>query len=196
MVIVSEKKKEIKDADWGTEEAGLKKGEIKDLLNKIGERLGYVPVREVHTGFSKVDMTWFDSDIPLVWLEKKKHMEKSIAVPKVGFEIEEKTYVRKTIRGNIDSLNSLSPNLGVLILSSLIRRYTVYNEIFEKVKDKHPNLSKEEMEKKTKGRATNHWKTSLDTFGKFAAASPNTRIVVLTDIELLNFAEGINLSEF
>lgn len=196
MSILSERRDEISEADWGTEEAGLKKGEIKDLLEKIGEELGFFPVREVHTGFSRVDMTWFGSDIPLVWLEKNKHIKKSLAVPKVGFEIEEKTYVRKTIRGDIDSLNSLSPNLGVLVLSSLIKKYTTYNEVLDKVEDKHPNLSEEEMEKKAKGRAANYWKTSLNTFGKFAAASPNTRIVILMDRELLDFAERVGLSEF
>lgn len=190
---VKRRKREIQEADWGTEEAGLKKDEIKDLLSSIGEKLGYYPVPEVNTGFSIVDLVWFDKRMPTIWLGKNKHLEKSILIPRVGFEIEEKTYGRKFVRGDIDSLNSLSPDLGVLIFSSLVKKFTTYNEKLKKVRESHPGLEDKERVAKAKEKAEWHWRTSINTFQKFAAASPNTRIVVLVDEELLDFAEKIGL---
>lgn len=190
---IEKRKKQIQEANWGTDKAGLKKQEIKDLLTSIGEQLGYKPVREVNTGFSRIDLVWFDRRLPTLWLGKNKHLEKSLVIPRVGFEIEEKTYVRKVVRGDIDSLNSLSPDLGVIVFSSLIKKYTTYNEMLKKIRNSYSDLSNDEVERKAKERTEKHWETSLNTFQKFAAASQSTRIVILEDEELLDFARKIEM---
>ncbi len=77
---------------------GLKKEEIRELLKQLGKYLGFDAIRE------------------------------SFLLPIVGFEIEEKTYVRKMIKGDIDSLNSLAPQVGCIILSRRIATVTRYNE--------------------------------------------------------------------
>ncbi len=80
---------------------GMSKEEIKDILTKIGEYYKFYVETEVHTGFSKVDLVWFDNRIKPIWLKGKKKLVKSLAIPLVGFEIEEKTDDRKIIRGDI-----------------------------------------------------------------------------------------------
>lgn len=60
-------------------------------------------------------------------------LEKSLAIPIMGFEVEEKRHERKNIRGDIDSLNSLSPQLRIIVLSDRIKTVTIYNSEEKKI---------------------------------------------------------------
>ncbi len=99
----------------------MKKEEIRELLKQLGKYLGFDAIRE------------------------------SFLLPIVGFEIEEKTYVRKMIRGDIDSLNSLAPQVGCIILSRRIATVTRYNE-------EHRNRDEKEAMEIAKKR----WDTDLE----------------------------------
>jgi hypothetical protein len=163
--------------------SGLAKQEMKELLTEMGGYYGFRVEHEVNTGFSKVDTVWFDNRIDPLWLDRKKHLEKSLAIPVAGFEIEEKSYARKTIRGDIDSLNSLSPQVGILVFSSKIRTYSLYNEHMKRYND-----SRKAMQK-----AEDYWSVAMDTFAKFSAASPKCRIVLWEDADLVSAARRLGI---
>ena len=120
---------------------GLDKKEITSILNNIGMKYGFYVDTEIHTGFSLVDVVWFDERIKPIWTRKNKRLENSLALPIVGFEIEEKTFARKTIRGDIDSLNSLSPQFGVLVLSNRIKNVTLFNQQHKNIKKKSSKIT-------------------------------------------------------
>lgn len=153
---------------------GLKKEEIRELLEELGKCLGFEVIDEVNTGFSRVDLVWFDKRIQKEIFENHKKLRDNLLLPIVGFEIEEKTYVRKMIRGDIDSLNSLAPHVGCIVLSRRIATVTRYSE------EHRRHTEKEAMEI-----AERRWKTDLETFKRYAEANPFRRIVVITDEDLI-----------
>jgi len=155
-------------------EEGLKKEKIKEILKEFGKYLGFDAIEEVDTGFSRVDLVWFDERIPKEFFEKPKKLRESFLLPIVGFEIEEKTYVRKMIRGDIDSLNSLAPQVGCIVLSRRIATVTWYNEEYR-------NHNEEEAMEIAERR----WETDLETFKRYAEANPFCRIVVITDEDVM-----------
>ena len=164
--------------------AGYSKDEIKKMLQEIGEYFGYIVEDEINTGFSKVDMVWFDNRIQPIWLQKKKFLESSLAIPIMGFEIEEKSDVRKVIRGDIDSLNSLAPSVGIIVFSDRIKNITLYNAMKKDVKSRHPNYDEEKIQSEAIRRTQSHWRTSINTFLKFTAASYRCRIVLWQEKDL------------
>ena len=159
---------------------GLKKEEIRELLEELGRCLGFDVIDEVNTGFSRVDLVWFDKRIPKEIFEKPKKLRENFLLPIVGFEIEEKTYVRKMIRGDIDSLNSLAPHVGCIVLSRRIATVTRYSE------EHRRHTEKEAMEI-----AERRWKTDLETFKRYAEANPFRRIVAITDEDVLGICEKL-----
>lgn len=161
---------------------GLKKEEIRKLLEEIGKCLGFDPIEEVDTGFSRVDLVWFDKKIPKEIFKAPKKIQQNFLLPIVGFEIEEKSYVRKVIRGDIDSLNSLAPQVGCIVVSRKIATFTRYREELKKT-----NSEKEAMEI-----VERRWATDLDTFKRYAQANyPFRRIVVLTDEDVIMIYEKL-----
>lgn len=159
---------------------GLKKEAIRGLLEELGRRLGFDVIDEVDTGFSRVDLVWLDKRIPQKIFEKPKKLRDNFLLPIMGFEIEEKTYVRKMIRGDIDSLNSLAPLIGCIVISRRIATVTRYSE------EHRGHTEKEAMEI-----AERRWKTDLETFKRYAEANPFRRIVVITDEDVLGICEKL-----
>lgn len=173
---------------------GATKESITEFLEKLSQVVGFSPIREVNTGFSKVDLVWFDRRIEPFWMTRSKHLETSLAVPVVGFEIEERSLTRKAIRGDIGSLNSLSPQLGVLILSSMARTVSSYRDSLRYyTKKRKMNPKDRETRRKAMDKAMRDWTTSMQTFGKFADASPRTRISIWTDEYLLTLGEKYDI---
>jgi len=176
---------------------GLTKEQIKKLLIRIGEHYGYITNTEINTGFSKVDVVWFDNTVQPIWIGKRKMLENSLAIPSVGFEIEERTFARKAIRGDIDSLNSLSPELGVLVFSDKIQTITEYKEQEKAVLKKHTEYNNDPEDNKvwseTQKRVKQHWDTSMRTFRKFVAASPHCRVVIWEEKDLLKIADMVDI---
>jgi len=168
---------------------GMSKENIKDLLTKIGEKYGFYVETEVHTGFSKVDLVWFDNRIKPVWLKGKKKLVKSLAIPIVGFEIEEKTDDRKIIRGDIESLNSLSPIFGVLVFSDRIKNFTIYRAREKSVRSKFKESTEVEIINESMKKAEQYWKTTLSTFEKYAEANQKCRIIVFEEKDLYKLAK-------
>jgi hypothetical protein len=164
---------------------GLKKEEIYELLKRIGENLGYSAQREVNTGVSKVDLVWFDRKIAVDLYRKPESKELAIEgtmlIPIVGFEVEEKTAVRKILRGDIDSLNSLYPSLGVLVLSSIMKQAHFKRQL--KVTNS--------KEKATK-RSEKWFDTDIRFARKVASMNPFRRIIVLTDLDVVRLDERIS----
>jgi len=176
---------------------GLTKEQIKKLLIKIGKHYGYITETEVNTGFSKVDVVWFNEKVKPLWINRNKMLENSLAIPSVGFEIEERTFSRKPIRGDIDSLNSLFPQLGVLVFSDKIQTITEYKEQEKAVLKKHTeynnNPEDDGVWSETQKRVKQHWDTSMRTFRKFVAASPHCRIVIWEEKDLRKITEELDI---
>jgi len=170
---------------------GLSKEQIKQMLREIGEYYKYHVEDEIHTGFSKVDTVWFDNRIAPIWFKKRKHLENSLAIPIIGFEIEEKSAGRKYIRGDIDSLNSLSPSVGVIVFSDRVKNVTLYRESWKYSKSKHGDWDEEQIKKDAIKRTQNAWLTSINIFLKFTAASPKCRIVIWEEKDLIELHKNI-----
>lgn len=174
-------------------EKGLPKEEIAELLGKIGAKLGFICEREIHTGVSKVDFVWFDKSMKMEWFEHPKRLEGTLLLPVVGFEIEEKSSVRKILRGDVDSLNSLYPSLGVIILSRRIIETHLKRQL--KVVARHPKYNTKDKQIQTKEaqrRAYKWFSTDINYAKRVASANPFRRIVVLLDDEVLELARKLN----
>ena len=165
---------------------GLSKEEIFNFLKSIGEKLGFSVQREVNTGTNKVDLAWFDNRFRIDWYKEPKRkelkLEGALLVPVVGFEVEEKTAQRKILRGDIDSLNSLYPILGVLVLSRKIKETTFRRQ--KKVTG---------SEEKAKQRMEKWFETTVRYAKNVASMNPYRRIVVLTDEDVEKLASNMQV---
>lgn len=66
---------------------GLSKEEITKLLKKLGEHYDYITDTEINTGFSKVDVVWFNNTVQPIWIGKRKMLENSLAIPSVALHL-------------------------------------------------------------------------------------------------------------
>ncbi|MFE3845926.1 DEAD/DEAH box helicase family protein [Thermoplasmatota archaeon] len=107
---------------------------------------------------------------------------------------EEKSDDRKTIRGDIESLNSLGPAFGVLVFSDRIKNYTLHRFVEKDVRKKYKQYSEEKIITEIKNKAEQYWKTSLSTFEKYASANQKYRIVIFGEEDLLKLSKICEIS--
>lgn len=156
-------------------EKGLTKQEVTEKLARTGEKLGFDVFTEVEAAKGYwPDIVWLDRRIPpkLFGVEKPK-LKEHFVLPLVGFEIEEKTYSEKSIKGSIVNLEKLNVPVGVIVLS----RRIIGTFIKEAKGD----------EQKAQAR----WKRWIQSI-KGLAKSSSSRIVVMTDEEIDEIHERIN----
>ena len=154
--------------------------DIKQLIINLGKKLGFDVETEVPASESAwVDVVWYDKRFNFPKLSQSKSLLRVPKLPIVGFEIELSTGLNtKHIKGSVTNLNNLGASMGLLVLG------------------KH-NI--EAMRKKTMTykAATDAklWKELIDKvkFAVYAEARPATRIVIMTEDELVEWAksEGI-----
>ncbi len=150
-----------------------KHSSIKDKIKKMGEKIGFVVYDEVGSGQARSswpDVVWLDKRIKGEWFDGivpvdqkgrkrkggKPSLDTDFVLPVIGFEVDEVSNSPKTIKGSASNLDTLSAQVGVIVLYS----------------------TKEKLSKQT------FVDYKVNTYRYLIDMKPRTRIIVLTEREL------------
>jgi len=154
--------------------------DLVSILLKLGSKLGFEVATEVEASKGAwIDVVWFDSRFKPSSLDlpKPSKTRRHPVLPIVGFEIE-KSIGSKQVKGSVTNLDVLSPIMGIIVLgrSNL--------DMARKKTEKYHHKSDEEL-----------WKLLVNKVYKwvYAEAQPKTRIVIMTEDEVLRWAERMGV---
>lgn len=152
------------------------------MIAAIGGHLGFEVATEVEASESAwVDVVWFDPRVSFGPLGvRKPRMRFAPVLPVVGFEVELKTGLNaKHIKGSVSNLDTLGAQVGVVVLGS-------GNVALARAKTRSfAALTEEEIQSQLVQRAY-RW--------VYAEAQPKTRIVIMTEEQLLVWARALGVS--
>jgi hypothetical protein len=151
------------------------------LLEAMGRHLGFDVATEVEASESAwVDVVWFDRRIALGPLGiRKPQMRFAPVLPVVGFEVELKTGLNaKHIKGSVSNLELLGAQVGVIVLGS-------GNVALARTRNRsYAALTEEEVQTQLVQRAYRY---------VYAEAQPRTRIVLMTEAQVVAWASGLGV---
>jgi len=153
-----------------------------DWIVALGKHLGFQVAKEVEASESAwVDVVWFDPRIKGALLGRKKpKMRFSPVLPVYGFEVELKTGLNaKHIKGSVSNLDTLGAQVGVIVIGS-----GNITQV-QKTTKSFATMSTTEVEKELIQRAYK-W--------VYAEAQPKTRIVVMSEEQVLAWAKGAEVA--
>jgi len=155
--------------------------DLVDILLKLGGKLGFEVATEVEASKGAwIDVVWFDSRFKSgsLDLSKPSKTRRYPVLPVVGFEIEG-SVDSKQIKGSVTNLDVLSPIMGIIVL----RRSNL--DIVRKKTEKYRHKSDDEL-----------WKLIVNKVYRwvYAEAQPKTRIVIMTENEVLKWAEKADVN--
>ena len=153
---------------------------LNELVVKLGKKLGFDVETEVPASESAwVDVVWYDNRFRFPKPSTSKTLLRVPKLPIVGFEIELTTGTNaKHIKGSVANLNNLGASMSIIILG---------NGNLNVLK-KRAQMHKTETDKELWD-----WLLTRVKLWVYAEARPTTRIVVITEDELIEWSknEGI-----
>lgn len=157
----------------------------KDLISlvaEIGKHLGFETSLEVQAAESAwVDVVWFDRRLsPNELGFGRMNLRRIPVLPMVGFEVELSTANNaKHIKGSVSNLNNLSAPVGVLVIG---------NASIDKLRIRNKSLGGETYEVAERKLIDRVYRWV------YAESQPTTRIVVMTEREVIDWAKRIGLA--